>query len=95
MLGLPRMSALKADSMVQALLIPAPRFLQLVAGSPAVRTRAWQATAAQLAAQHNEILGDHKQLAPLNMFFRCARFWAAPPAVAAVVDLCLTGPCVA
>ncbi|KAI8462237.1 MAG: hypothetical protein J3K34DRAFT_463028 [Monoraphidium minutum] len=70
MLGVPRTSELIADSMVQALLVPAGRFLQLVGSLPPVRRRAWQATAAQLAAQHHDILGVHKQLAPLNMFFR-------------------------
>lgn len=71
MLGLPRMSELTADSMVQALLVPARRFTELTASHRGVWTRAWQATAAQLAAEHHDILGVHKQLAPLNMFFRC------------------------
>eukprot|EP00878_Enallax_costatus_P009245 GHUV01009663.1.p1 GENE.GHUV01009663.1~~GHUV01009663.1.p1 ORF type:complete len:491 (+),score=137.10 GHUV01009663.1:39-1475(+) len=56
--------------MVQALLVPTPTFLQLVNAVPGIKIRAWQATAAQLAAQHHHILGRHKQLAPLNMFFR-------------------------
>lgn len=70
MLGLPRMAELIAESMVQALLVPTPTFLQLLSAVPGIKTRAWQATAAQLAAQHHHILGRHKQLAPLNMFFR-------------------------
>ncbi|KAF8058312.1 NHX8 [Scenedesmus sp. PABB004] len=70
MLGLPRMAELTADSMVQALIVPSPTFLRLVADVPGVRTRAWQATAAQLAAQHHHILGQHRQLAPLNIFFK-------------------------
>jgi hypothetical protein len=70
MLGLPRMSQLTADSMVQALLVPTSTFLQLVGAVAGIRTRAWQATAAQLAAQHHHILGQHRQLAPLNIFFR-------------------------
>eukprot|EP00775_Hariotina_reticulata_P012274 gene12274-12411_t len=70
MLGLERMSELTADSLVQALLVPVPAFLKLLAADPSVRMRAWQATGAQLAAQHHHILGVHKQLAPLNMFFR-------------------------
>jgi hypothetical protein len=76
MLGLPRMSQLTADSMVQALLVPTSTFLQLVGAVAGIRTRAWQATAAQLAAQHHHILGQHRQLAPLNIFFR----WVAHPA---------------
>lgn len=70
MLGLPRMSQLTADSMVQALLVPTATFLQLLGAVQGIRTRAWQATAAQLAAQHHHILGQHRQLAPLNIFFR-------------------------
>lgn len=70
MLGLTRMAELTAESMVQALLVPTPTFMQLVTAVPGIKTRAWQATAAQLAAQHHHILGRHKQLAPLNMFFR-------------------------
>jgi hypothetical protein len=70
MLGLPRMCEITADSMVQALLVPSARFLALASSEPAVRRRAWQATAAQLAAAHHGILGVHRQLAPLNMFFR-------------------------
>lgn len=72
MLGLERMSELTADSLVQALLVPVPAFLKLLAADSSVRMRAWQATGAQLAAQHHHILGEHKQLAPLNMFFRYA-----------------------
>ena len=41
MLGLPRMSELTAESMVQALMVPAGRFLELVERVPAIRTRAW------------------------------------------------------
>ncbi|WIA41790.1 hypothetical protein OEZ86_009122 [Tetradesmus obliquus] len=70
MLGLPRMSQLTADSMVQALLVPTATFLKLLGAVQGIRTRAWQATAAQLAAQHHHILGQHRQLAPLNIFFR-------------------------
>uniref|UniRef100_A0A383VZP0 Cyclic nucleotide-binding domain-containing protein n=1 Tax=Tetradesmus obliquus TaxID=3088 RepID=A0A383VZP0_TETOB len=70
MLGLPRMSQLTADSMAQALLVPTATFLQLLGAVQGIRTRAWQATAAQLAAQHHHILGQHRQLAPLNIFFR-------------------------
>jgi hypothetical protein len=67
------MSQLTADSMVQALLVPTATFLQLMGAVPGIRTRAWQSTAAQLAAQHHHILGQHRQLAPLNIFFRCGR----------------------
>jgi hypothetical protein len=70
MLGRDRAATLTADSMVQAQLVPAPLFLELVVQVPCIYTRAWQATAAQLAAQHHHILGEHKQLAPLNLFFR-------------------------
>lgn len=70
MLGNKRAADLTADSMVQALLVPTTLFLQLVSTVPGISTRAWQATAAQLAAEHHHILGEHKQLAPLNMFFR-------------------------
>jgi CRP-like cAMP-binding protein len=73
MLGHDRAASLTADSMVQALVVPAPLFLRLVAAEPGIAVRAWQATAAQLAAHHHSILGEHRQLAPLNMFFRCAR----------------------
>lgn len=70
MLGYRRLADLTADSMVQCLLVPADTFMRLVKTVPGVYTRAWQATAAQLAAQHHHILGEHRQLAPLNMFFR-------------------------
>jgi CRP-like cAMP-binding protein len=72
MLGYPRTAELTADSMVQCLMVPTATFQHLVETMPGVYTRAWQATAAQLAAQHHHILGNHKQLAPLNMFFRLA-----------------------
>jgi hypothetical protein len=74
MLGYPRTAELTADSMVQCLMVPTATFKHLVETMPGVYTRAWQATAAQLAAQHHHILGNHKQLAPLNMFFRLATF---------------------
>lgn len=70
MLGYTRTAELTADSMVQCLMVPTATFLQLVNTVPGVYTRAWQATAAQLAAQHHHMLGEHRQLAPLNMFFR-------------------------
>lgn len=70
MLGFKRLAELTADSMVQCLLVPTDMFMQLVKTVPGIYTRAWQATAAQLAAQHHHILGEHRQLAPLNMFFR-------------------------
>lgn len=73
MLGYRRLADLTADSMVQCLMVPTETFLQLYKTNTGVYTRAWQATAAQLAAQHHHILGEHKQLAPLNMFFRCGR----------------------
>lgn len=70
MLGGKRAATLTADSMVQVLVVPAAVFLRLVSSSPGVYERAWQATAAQLTAQHHHLLGEHRQLAPLNMFFR-------------------------
>lgn len=70
MLGYGRLADLTADSMVQCLVVPAHAFLNLVKTVPGVYTRAWQATAAQLAAQHHHILGRHHQLASLNWFFR-------------------------
>jgi hypothetical protein len=77
MLGYKRLADLTADSMVQCLMVPSETFLQLYKANTGVYTRAWQATAAQLAAQHHHILGEHKQLAPLNMFFRCGRRFCA------------------
>jgi hypothetical protein len=74
MLGYRRLADLTADSMVQCLVVPAHTFLNLVRTVPGVYTRAWQATAAQLAAQHHHILGRHDQLASLNWFFR----WVGP-----------------
>lgn len=71
MLSYHRLADLTADSMVQCLVVPAHTFLNLVKTVPGVYTRAWQATAAQLAAQHHHILGRHDQLASLNWFFRC------------------------
>jgi hypothetical protein len=70
MLGYRRLADLTADSMVQCLMVPTETFMSLVRTESGVYTRAWQATAAQLAAQHHHILGEHVQLAPLNMFFR-------------------------
>lgn len=59
-----------ADNLVQALVMPAGLLRQLVASKPGVAQRAWQAAAAQLAGQYHNILGVHRQLAPLNMFLR-------------------------
>jgi hypothetical protein len=73
MLGYRRLADLTADSMVQCLMVPTETFMILVKTEAGVYTRAWQATAAQLAAQHHHILGEHVQLAPLNMFFRSGR----------------------
>lgn len=70
MLGGRRAATLTADSMVQVLVVPAAVFLRLVSSTPGVCDRAWQATGAQLTAQHHHLLGEHRQLAPLNMFFR-------------------------
>lgn len=72
MLRSPRMAELTADSMVQALSLPTGRFARLIQDHASVREAAWQAAGAQLAAQHDHILGEHRQLAPLNIFFRRA-----------------------
>ena len=86
MLGAPRAaSELTADSMVQALLLPAARFRRLADAEPGVAEAARRAAAAQLAAQHHNILGVHRQLAPLNMFFRTCQVQRRAPGEALAV----------
>lgn len=79
---------------LQALHIPTATLLRLVATHPGVADRAWQVTAATLAAQHHNILGHQRQLAPLNMFFRACDVEAANAGESVVVPrtaLLLTG----